>query len=52
MGGHNRPYPSLRWVGMDDEQIVWKSDAYVGSANSVAKHASDRWWFGVPPSWR
>jgi hypothetical protein len=20
MGGHNRPYPSLRWVGMDDEQ--------------------------------
>lgn len=21
MGGHNRPYPSLRWVGMDDEQI-------------------------------
>jgi hypothetical protein len=21
MGGHNRLYPSLRWVGMDDEQI-------------------------------
>ena len=21
MGGHNRPYPSQRWVGMDDEQI-------------------------------
>ena len=20
--GHNRPCPSLRWVGMDDEQIV------------------------------
>jgi hypothetical protein len=25
MGGHNRPYPSLRWVGLDDEQIVWMS---------------------------
>jgi len=22
MGGHNRTYPSLRWVGLDDEQIV------------------------------
>ncbi len=21
MGGHNRPSPSLRWVGMDGEQI-------------------------------
>ena len=22
MGGHNRPYPSLRWVGMDDELFL------------------------------
>ena len=21
MGGHSRPYPSLRWVGLDDKQI-------------------------------
>ena len=28
MEGHNRTYPSLRWVGMDDEQIVWKSGSF------------------------
>ena len=37
MGGHNRPYPSLRWVGMDDEQIALKSGSCVGSANSGAE---------------
>ena len=25
MGGHNRPSLSQRWVGVDGEQIVWKS---------------------------
>jgi hypothetical protein len=39
MGGHNRPYPSLRWVGLDDEQIVWKSGSCVGSANSMMNGA-------------
>src|SRR5207249_10745100 len=28
MEGHNRTYPSRRWVGMDDEQIVWKSGSF------------------------
>jgi len=37
MGGHNRTYPSLRWVGMDDEQIVWKS----GSIDSQSRSRSD-----------
>jgi hypothetical protein len=39
MGGHNRPCPSLRWVELDDEQIVWKSGSCVGSANSVMNGA-------------
>ena len=28
MEGHNRTYPSLRWVRMDDEQIVWKRGSF------------------------
>ena len=51
MEGHNRPYPSLKWAGMDDKQIVWMSGSYVGSAYSEAKVCPDGWRFGVPPSW-
>ena len=36
MGGHNRPYPSLGWMGVDGEQIVWKNglcDAQSGAGS-------------------
>ena len=36
MGDHNRPYPSLEWVGVDCEQIVWKNgscDAQSGAGS-------------------
>ena len=36
MGGHNRPYPSLRWMGVDGEQIVWENgscDAQSGAGS-------------------
>jgi hypothetical protein len=33
MGGYNRPYPSLGWVGVDGEQIVWKN----GSCDAQSK---------------
>ena len=37
MEGHNRTYLSLRWVGMDDEQIVWKR----GSFDAQSRRGSD-----------
>ena len=39
MGGHNRTYPSLRWVGMDDEQIVWKSGSFDAQSRSRSDSA-------------
>ena len=28
MGRHNRPYPSLEWVGVDCELIIWRNGSY------------------------
>ena len=37
MGGHNRPYPSLEWVGVDREQIVWKNGSSDVRVEAVAR---------------
>ena len=36
MGNHNRPYPSLEWVGVDCELIIWRNGLYDDRVGAVA----------------
>jgi hypothetical protein len=40
MGGHNRTYPSLRWVGLDDEQIVRMNGSWDGQSSRILKKSA------------
>ena len=35
MGGHNRPYPSLGWKGVDGKQIVWKNGSCDAQSGAI-----------------
>ena len=47
MGDHNLPYPSLEWVGVDCELIIWRNGSYDARVGAVAPTLSLRVSCGV-----